>query len=139
MPTLRHLLAGAAAVALTAAAAPAIASAADLHAAIGGSAGPDSFSVHPGVDPATVRVDLDDGGPFTTSGGCVQDSAARAYCTVGDDGLRLDLGAGDDRLDVAPESALAFALTADGGDGNDRLTGAFGAETLLGGHGDDVL
>ncbi len=90
--------------------------------------------------PPPVRVDLDDGeAPFTTAGGCVQDSAVRAYCTVGDDGLRIDLGNGDDRLDVAPESALGFALVADGGAGSDRLTGAFGVETLLGGDGDDAL
>ena len=143
MPTLRHpplrRVAGVAAAALAACALPGTAAAVDLHAAVSGSAGADSFSVHPGVDPATVRVDLDAGGPFSASGGCVQDSAVRAYCTVGDDGLRIELGGGDDRLDVAPESALGFPLLADGGDGNDMLTGAAGAETLLGGHGDDAL
>ena len=51
----------------------------------------------------------------------------------------IDAITGDDVVDGSRLTADAIQLLADGGDGNDVLTGGAGADTLLGGAGDDVL
>ena len=55
------------------------------------------------------------------------------------DQLEIDAITGDDVVDGSRLTADAIQLLADGGDGNDVLTGGAGADTLLGGDGDDVL
>lgn len=55
------------------------------------------------------------------------------------DRLTINLLAGDDVMDGSGLSSDVIQLTADGGDGNDALTGSDGPDTLLGGAGDDVL
>jgi Ca2+-binding RTX toxin-like protein len=55
------------------------------------------------------------------------------------DTLTVKALAGDDVVDASGLAAGAVTLTADGGDGNDRLVGSAGDDTLLGGAGDDVL
>jgi len=46
---------------------------------------------------------------------------------------------GNDVVDASGLAAGAVALSVDGGNGNDRLTGSAGDDTLAGGAGDDVL
>jgi Ca2+-binding RTX toxin-like protein len=55
------------------------------------------------------------------------------------DGLTVDLLAGDDVLIASGLGAGTIKLTADGGDGDDVLIGSAGNDVLLGGAGDDVL
>jgi Ca2+-binding RTX toxin-like protein len=55
------------------------------------------------------------------------------------DQLHVNAGAGDDVIEASSLPAGAIQLTADGGDGNDVLTGSLGNDVLLGGAGDDVL
>ena len=61
------------------------------------------------------------------------------HAQAAQDRLELDGLDGDDILDGSRLAADAIQLRADGGDGNDVLTGGAGADTLLGGAGDDVL
>jgi Ca2+-binding RTX toxin-like protein len=71
---------------------------------------------------------------------------------LGDDVLRVDLGAGDDKFNGGPgaESVVGGAGNdelkgaggddkLDGGDGNDKLNGQGGRDQVLAGNGDDVL
>ena len=53
--------------------------------------------------------------------------------------FELNTFGGDDTLDVAPGVGALIAVTADGGEGNDRFTGGDEADTFLGGLGDDTL
>ncbi|MCK6499614.1 MAG: hypothetical protein L6Q38_09065, partial [Nitrospira sp.] len=55
------------------------------------------------------------------------------------DRLTLNLLAKDDVLDASGLATGVIALTADGGDGDDILTGSAGDDVLRGGAGDDVL
>lgn len=55
------------------------------------------------------------------------------------DRLTINLLAEDDALDASDLDAGLILLTADGGDGDDVLTGSDGPDTLRGGAGDDVL
>ncbi|MDW5592737.1 hypothetical protein VSS74_00210 [Conexibacter stalactiti] len=134
MPTLRQSLgsgvAGLAAALLLAAPAHA----AIEHSTVHGSPGPDRFSVRASFDAAIAIADLVEGGPFSASGGCVQDSFTRAYCATGPNGLRLELGAGDDRFEVAAAAAGApspsYAITVDGGAGVDRIAGGLGDDLI---------
>jgi hypothetical protein len=141
MPTIRQSLAGAVAgcTAALLLAAPAHAAPAE-HATVTGADGREVLHLRPTAAGDAVLVDLEEGGEtIVASGGCVRDAPARLTCTVGPNGLTLNLGGGDDRVDVDPEAQLEFHVVADGGPGNDRLTGAFGIETLIGGDGDDLL
>lgn len=104
------------------------------HSTIHGSPGPDRLSVRASLDATIAIVDLVEGGPFSTSGGCSQDSFTRAYCATGPNGLRLELGAGDDRFEVTPAAAGApapsYAITVDGGAGADRIVGGSGDDLI---------
>jgi Ca2+-binding RTX toxin-like protein len=53
--------------------------------------------------------------------------------------LNLNTFGGADTLDVAPGVGALIAITADGGEGNDRFNGGDEADTFLGGLGNDVL
>jgi Ca2+-binding RTX toxin-like protein len=55
------------------------------------------------------------------------------------DQLRINAGDGDDIVEASTFPAGAISLTADGGEGNDVLTGSPGNDALHGGAGDDVL
>jgi Ca2+-binding RTX toxin-like protein len=55
------------------------------------------------------------------------------------DGLTVNLLAGDDVLEATGLSAGTIKLTGDGGDGDDVLVGSAGNDVLLGGAGDDIL
>lgn len=61
------------------------------------------------------------------------------HAQVADDQLAINALAGNDVVDGSGLAADAIQYRADGGDGNDVLTGGAGADTLLGGAGDDVL
>ena len=61
------------------------------------------------------------------------------HAQAAQDQLEIDAITGDDVVDGSRLAADAIQLLADGGDGNDVLTGGAGADTLLGGAGDDVL
>jgi Ca2+-binding RTX toxin-like protein len=54
------------------------------------------------------------------------------------DGLTVNALAGDDRVEAGNVPAGAVAFTADGGAGDDDLTGTAGADVLVGRDGDDV-
>jgi len=58
---------------------------------------------------------------------------------VANDGLRVNMLAGDDVLDASQLAAGVIQLTVDGGDDHDVITGSDGPDVLLGGNGDDVL
>jgi Ca2+-binding RTX toxin-like protein len=65
-----------------------------------------------------------------------------AYCpaSAGELPVRLIGNGGDDTLSVQVNpGAINVPVTLDGGDGNDRLDGAYEATTLLGGAGDDIM
>ncbi len=65
-----------------------------------------------------------------------------AFCpsSVGELPVRLIGASGDDTLSVQVNpGAINVPVTLDGGDGNDRLNGAYEATTLLGGPGDDLM
>ena len=62
-----------------------------------------------------------------------------SHAQAAQDQLEIDAITGDDVVDGSRLAADAIQLLADGGDGNDVLTGGAGADTLLGGAGDDVL
>lgn len=53
--------------------------------------------------------------------------------------FELNTFGGNDTLDVAPGVGALIAVTADGGEGNDRFNGGDEADTFLGGLGDDTL
>jgi Ca2+-binding RTX toxin-like protein len=53
--------------------------------------------------------------------------------------FELNTFGGADTLDVAPGLSALIAVTADGGEGNDRFNGGDEADTFLGGLGDDTL
>jgi Ca2+-binding RTX toxin-like protein len=53
--------------------------------------------------------------------------------------LELNTFGGADTLDVAPGVGALIAITADGGEGNDRFNGGDEADTFLGGLGNDAL
>jgi Ca2+-binding RTX toxin-like protein len=55
------------------------------------------------------------------------------------DRLTINSLGGDDIVDALGLSKDGIQITANGGDGNDRLTGSAGNDTLLGGNGDDTL
>src|SRR5581483_9635367 len=55
------------------------------------------------------------------------------------DGLTIDAGAGDDRVDASQLASDAIALTAIGGAGDDTILGSAGADRLVGGDGNDVV
>jgi Ca2+-binding RTX toxin-like protein len=61
------------------------------------------------------------------------------HAQAAQDQLEIDALDGDDVVDGSRLAADAIQLHADGGDGNDVLTGGAGADTLLGGAGDDIL
>ena len=61
------------------------------------------------------------------------------HAQAAQDRLEIDAITGDDVVDGSRLAADAIQLLADGGDGNDVLTGGAGADTLLGGDGDDLL
>ena len=62
-----------------------------------------------------------------------------AHAEAANDGLRVNLLAGDDVMDASGFAAGAIQLSADGGDGDDVLIGGDGNDVLFGGPGDDVL
>ena len=55
------------------------------------------------------------------------------------DRLAVNLADGDDRYVSSGAAAMVLALSVDGGDGADVLTGGVGSESLSGGAGDDVI
>jgi Ca2+-binding RTX toxin-like protein len=55
------------------------------------------------------------------------------------DSLVINGLAGNDTINAAALSAAAIKLTADGGDGNDRILGDQGGDLLLGGDGNDFI
>ncbi len=68
--------------------------------------------------------------------------AARVHIAgaeAANDRLIINAGAGDDVVDASRLAADVVHLTADGGDGNDVLTGSAGDDILVGGPGLDVL
>src|SRR4051812_32697747 len=128
------------------------AGAADARAATVGLGGPDCvphgsvacpdelvFSAAPGeVTRLTVRRAADgpvllhdDGAPVS---GCTPVDAQTVRCAPAGSTV-VDLGDGDDEL----AATGPLAVVADGGDGDDRLTGGDAADSLTGGTGDDVL
>lgn len=110
------------------------------HSGLTGSTGSEVLTIRSSLDPSILVVDIAQGGEtLVTSGGCVQDSFTRAYCSVGVNGLRIDLGGGQDSVEVAADATVTVPIVVDGGEGDDRLTGGSGAETFLGGVGDDLL
>ena len=81
------------------------------------------------------------GDDVTVEAPCTRDEYW-AYCpaSVGELPVRLIGNGGDDTLSVQVNpGAINVAVTLDGGDGNDRLNGAYEQTTLLGGPGDDVM
>ncbi len=71
---------------------------------------------------------------LTAGAGCAGGGAV--VTCAGASRVAASLGDGNDVLDA---SAVAAPVTADGGDGADRLTGGTGADALTGGPGADVL
>src|SRR5262245_30171386 len=55
------------------------------------------------------------------------------------DQLTINTLAGNDRVEAGSIAAGAITFTADGGAGNDNLTGTDGADVLIGGDGDDFV
>ena len=55
------------------------------------------------------------------------------------DKLAVNTLAGDDSVDASDLDANVVKFSADGGEGDDHLTGSAGDDTLLGSGGDDVL
>jgi Ca2+-binding RTX toxin-like protein len=55
------------------------------------------------------------------------------------DSLKVDGGAGNDRIDASGLPAELFPLTLRGGEGSDNLTGHPGADSLIGEPGDDTV
>lgn len=58
---------------------------------------------------------------------------------VATEAIQVNALGGDDTLSVAPGTGALLAVNANGGSGNDRLTGAEGADSFFGGSGDDLL
>jgi Ca2+-binding RTX toxin-like protein len=88
-----------------------------------------------GADNVTVA-----GSPAT--GVTVRGLAATVRLTGTDptlDALNVDAAAGDDVVNASALAAGVVLYSANGGEGNDRLTGSAGDDTLIGGPGDDVL
>jgi Ca2+-binding RTX toxin-like protein len=85
------------------------------------------FTVVPGA-PGHIAFDRLSPGPFNLD-------------ITNSEKLDLNGNAGDDKLNAAgPVSGLAaFAIDADGGEGNDTLNAADGPDTLTGANGDDTL
>jgi len=78
----------------------------------------------------------------SASGVAVLGLSARVNVTgseVANDGLRINLLAGDDVGEASGLAAGAIKLTLDGGAGDDVLIGSAGNDVLDGGTGDDVL
>lgn len=93
-----------------------------------GSHGGDTVSLRAGADPATLAVDLGTGArPLVFD---------RSQFTA----VSVFLRQGDDTFSVDPQLRFAdHALTVDGGNGNDTITGSSAADVLSGGNGDDVI
>ena len=92
---------------------------------VDGTNGPDAITAAGGADRVSVtglpaRVDVTHAQPTQ-------------------DQLEIDALDGNDVVDGSRLAADAIQFHADGGDGNDLLTGGAGADTLLGGAGDDIL
>jgi Ca2+-binding RTX toxin-like protein len=92
---------------------------------VNGASADDVFTLAP--DGAGARFARTNVGPFTIA----LDAAMEAITVNGFGGA--------DALTVSPGLAPTFAVTADGGSGNDTLTGAGEADSLFGSSGDDVL
>ena len=88
----------------------------------GSPTGADTFTVQP--NGARIKFDRTSAGPFTLDIGAAE---AMALNSLG----------GDDTIIVGEVGA--FFVLAQGGSGNDSLNGAGGAETFLGGSGNDFL
>ena len=87
-----------------------------------------------GYPSAFIVRDL--GSQLVPGGGCTPmpfDTAA-VTCPVGPSQLEVDLGDGDDQLDVVASTPAVIR----GGDGNDRLRGGEGPDLIEGGLGDDA-
>jgi Ca2+-binding RTX toxin-like protein len=84
----------------------------------------DAFTVAPNL--ARVRFDRTNLVPFTLNIGSSEALDVRG-------------GGGDDTFTVGAGAAALIAVTADGGSGNDTLTGAEGNETFAGGSGNDTI
>ena len=85
-----------------------------------------------------VGVRSNNGAPLTSGAGCLQVSATEVTCfATGPRIVTADLGDGDDRLGHGFGTVLGSFIR--GGDGNDRLDGADSADSLDGGAGDDRL
>ncbi len=88
---------------------------------------------------AGQTVILDDIVPIKAGPGCaaVPGDTTQVACTrpLGWSQLRITAGAGDDSVN----NATGHPMRADGGAGNDELTGGLGADILIGGPGDDQL
>ena len=76
-----------------------------------------------------------DGGGLTVAG--IVANATRAF-DAGDT-LKVDGGAGNDRVDASGMSPGLVGLTLRGGEGADNLTGHSGADSLVGEPGDDTI
>jgi Ca2+-binding RTX toxin-like protein len=101
-----------------------------------GDAQPDNVTVQ-GTNGDDVSVIAGD-----ASGVAALGLSARVNITgaeAANDGLTLNLLAGDDVLEASTLAAGAIQLTADGGDGSDVLIGSDGNDVLTGGAGDDVI
>ncbi len=100
----------------------------------------------PGADQVSITLDSTQTQLLVTSSHvinpppapCSQLSSTEISCPLFQfASIKVDLGAGDDTLTVAPSIHLAVA--AQGGSGDDQLEGGSGSDTLSGGGGNDRL
>jgi Ca2+-binding RTX toxin-like protein len=95
-------------------------------------------------DDEDLMVFHDDGLPFALPAGCTRGPLGAtdptyAYCEYGD--VRVEAGDGDDWVFVSEDLPANLRVSADGGPGNDRMSGPIRgvAVTFTGGEGNDEL
>jgi Ca2+-binding RTX toxin-like protein len=109
----------------------------DLAASNGAGDGAADIVTQQGTNGNDTMVVAGDAGGVTSTG--LAASVRVTGSEVANDQLTINTVGGDDTVDATPLAAGVIGLIADGGDGNDMLTGSPDNDTLLGGNGDDVL
>jgi hemolysin type calcium-binding protein len=105
-----------------------------------GDDGPNVISVD-SVGDGFIKYEDKTGASIVAGDGCAQDTPSAIYCGQGGTGVKATvvLGGGDDTYDDRVARTDRPVADLDAGDGNDTISGSYGADILRGGPGNDTL